>query len=252
MYEFTLKAYTDLIKFLLSKEYTFLRVKDFFDIDGNKEKLILLKHDVDKKPINSLNMAVLENKLGICSTYYFRINKSVYQVELMKQIESLGHEIGYHYEELSTSNGDYNKAINLFERNLKIMRNDFSISTISMHGSPLSKFNNKDIWNVYSMEKYKVLCISKNISLFTDFNYVTDSGRCFNSKNYNVRDFNNISLNKLGVKTIKKFISEENNLPNRILFNFHPQRWTDNYFEWVSELLMQSSKNQLKRFIKKL
>ena len=115
MYEFTLKAYTDLIKFLLSKEYTFLRVKDFFDIDGNKEKLILLKHDVDKKPINSLNMAVLENKLGICSTYYFRINKSVYQVELMKQIESLGHEIGYHYEELSTSNGDYNKAINLFE-----------------------------------------------------------------------------------------------------------------------------------------
>ena len=82
MYEFTLKAYTDLIKFLLSKEYTFLRVKDFFDIDGNKEKLILLKHDVDKKPINSLNMAVLENKLGICSTYYFRINKSVYQVEL--------------------------------------------------------------------------------------------------------------------------------------------------------------------------
>jgi hypothetical protein len=252
MYEFTLKAYSDLIKFLLSKDYTFVRINDFLGGREGVEKIILLKHDVDKKPINALNMAKLENKLGITSTYHFRIKKSVYHVDIIKQIEALGHEIGYHYEELSVSGGDYKKAIAQFENNLNTIKKDFLISTISMHGSPLSKFNNKDIWNVYNIEKYNLKSVSTSIQHFSDFYYVTDTGRCFNKKKYNVRDYNNVNLNKLNINKISLFINEDFSIPNRILFNFHPQRWTDNTIEWVTEYFIQKVKNQIKRIFKKI
>jgi len=36
---------------------------------------------------------------------------------------------------------------------------------------------------------------------------------------------------------------------NVIMINTHPQRWTDNLFEWYFELLKQNIKNVVKKFI---
>ena len=41
----------------------------------------------------------------------------------MGKIHDLGHEIGYHYEVLSKANGDYEKAMKLFEQELSEFRN---------------------------------------------------------------------------------------------------------------------------------
>ena len=38
-------------------------------------------------------------------------------------------------------------------------------------------------------------------------------------------------------------------LPNKIMINMHPQRWTDSPLPWVKELVWQNVKNVVKRIV---
>lgn len=40
--------------------------------------------------------------------------------------------------------------------------------------------------------------------------------------------------------------AEKGELPNQIMFTFHPQRWTNKPFPWVKELVLQNVKNVVK------
>src|SRR5690625_2915159 len=40
---------------------------------------------------------------------------------------------------------------------------------------------------------------------------------------------------------------EEEKLPDKVMFNFHPQRWTDSPALWAQELVMQNLKNVAKK-----
>jgi hypothetical protein len=44
---------------------------------------------------------------------------------------------------------------------------------------------------------------------------------------------------------------KETHLPDKIMFNVHPQRWHDSPWPWVRELVGQNVKNVGKRFIVK-
>ena len=77
-----------------------------------------MRHDVDRMPGNALKMAEVEHEFNIKSTYYFRVNNSVFKKEIIKKIASLGHEIGYHYECLDKAKGDLEKAIRIFQKDL--------------------------------------------------------------------------------------------------------------------------------------
>jgi hypothetical protein len=100
---------------------------------------------VDRKPENALKMAELEHALGVCSTYYFR-HPHTFIPEIIEQVLSLGHEVGYHYEVLAKAKGDYEEAIGLFARELEEFRSLCDVRTICMHGSPLSRYDNRDLW----------------------------------------------------------------------------------------------------------
>ncbi|NQE52773.1 hypothetical protein C5S29_04200 [ANME-1 cluster archaeon GoMg3.2] len=73
--DFTLSRYSDLCLALLDTGYTPLTVYSYLVLEGkknNNNKLVVLRHDIDRKPMNALKMAELEHELGIQSTYYFR------------------------------------------------------------------------------------------------------------------------------------------------------------------------------------
>ncbi|MCZ7355881.1 MAG: hypothetical protein O8C65_03020 [Candidatus Methanoperedens sp.] len=67
-------------------------------------RFAMMRQDIDRKPMSALNTARVERELGIKATYYFRMN--VFRPEIMREIESVGHEVGYHYEVLGKANGD--------------------------------------------------------------------------------------------------------------------------------------------------
>lgn len=249
--DFTVQKYKSLLLSMKNAGYEFQTYKDF--ILQPKNKVIILRHDVDLKPENSMCFAEIQAELGIKGVYYFRAVKESWDESIIKKISSLGHEIGYHYENITTTNGKLDLAYEDFTKNLELLRKLAPVSTICMHGSPLSKYDSKDLWKI---NNYKSLGILAEPYFDTDFNtvfYLTDTGRTWNSEKFSVRDKVNSSFTQKFEKTdqiITAFI--QNKLPNQIMFTFHPQRWNDQLLKWLIELGSQNTKNLIKRLLIKL
>ncbi|OIP04861.1 MAG: hypothetical protein AUJ97_02170 [Bacteroidetes bacterium CG2_30_32_10] len=251
MRDFTIALYTKFLNVLSQQAYTFQTLSGF--LKKPKEKVIILRNDVDKLPQNSLQFARIQNKMGIAGTYYFRVLPQSYNEKIIKEISELGHEIGYHYETMDTCKGNVDKAYEEFCRNLEKFREIASIVTICMHGSPFSKYDNRAIWEKYD---YKKLEIIGEPYFDFDFNkvlYITDTGRRWNGNKVSIRDkVMQTSLQKqYHFKSTADIINKVDALPNQMMLTFHPQRWSNNYFEWFKELVIQSAKNQIKRVIVK-
>ena len=123
-----------------------------------------------------------------------------------------------------------------------------------MHGSPRSKYDNKEIWEKYD---YKNLDLIGEPYYDVDFNqvfYLTDTGRMWDGQKVSVRDKVDTSFTQTYHATgeIIKALEDEQ-LPNQIMFTFHPQRWHSDSISWVKELIVQNAKNVIKRtfFIKR-
>lgn len=212
---------------------------------------IILRHDVDLKPENSLATAKLEHSLGIEGTYYFRTIPETFKPDIIKHIVDLGHEIGYHYEDMDLVHGEnldehIDLAYESFCMNLEKLRKIVPINTICMHGSPRAKYDNKIIWTKYN---YRDLGLIGEPYLDIDFNrflYLTDTGRRWNGEKVSVRDKVN-SIYNFDLKTTQDVINAIPQFPDHIMITIHPQRWDDNILPWVRELFMQNIKNVVKR-----
>lgn len=245
MKDFTLLMYNKLLINLLNMHTT--TFEEYLKKE-KKHNQIIIRHDVDRNINNAVKMAILESKYNIRSTYYFRYNKNVFIESQIKRIYDLGHEIGYHYETLSKVNGDMEKAITRFENELSFFLKICEIKTICMHGSPMSKYDNKNIWHKYNFGKYNIIG-EPYISLINkDIYYFTDTGGSWNSK-YNLRD-------SLGTKR-KYIISDTNELIEKIyslqnqdiMINIHPERWNDNIIPWYIQKIKDCTINIGKYFL---
>ena len=114
--DFTLEKYKKLLLSLKKQNYQFQTYDDF--LINPKSKTIILRHDVDLLPQNSLEFAKIQFDLNIVGSYYFRAVPESWDVNIIKEIASLGHEVGYHYETMDTSRGNIDLAYEEFCTNL--------------------------------------------------------------------------------------------------------------------------------------
>jgi hypothetical protein len=247
--DFTISKYIELIEAIKCNGFEFKTVNDFLSSPVNNT--IILRHDVDLKPKNSLKFARIQNEFGIQGTYYFRAKSCSWDEKIVKEIYDLGHEIGYHYENLSFCKGNYEKAILDFEKNLRKFRRIVPIATIFMHGSPMSKFDNRHIWKEYNYKDYEIIGEPYFDIDFKKVFYLTDTGRCWNGAKYSIRDLVETNFDDSYTKT-DEIINAINlkRIPEKMMFTFHPQRWNDDFFNWSFEFISQSVKNQIKKIIK--
>jgi hypothetical protein len=188
MRDFTLTIYKRLLEGMLESGYKYITFADFIQGPDKKEKTIILRHDVDKKPLQSIKTAEMENKLGIKGTYYFRVVNNEFAKEVIKQISALGHEIGYHYEDMNAAGGDIDKALDSFQKNLAQLRELAPVKTACMHGSPFSRHDNREMWKNHS---YRELGIIGEPYFDVDFSkvmYLTDTGRRWDGRRVSIRD----------------------------------------------------------------
>ena len=191
--EFTLSVYRKFVEKLQLNNYQVLTAEEYFNDHIHYDKsstkpFVIIRHDVDRRPQNAIKMAKLEYGLGIKSTYYFRTIPSVFKPDLIKLIADLGHEIGYHYENMDTCNGNIDQAWDDFRSNLEKLRRLYLVKTICMHGSPLSKYDNRDLWEKYD---YRTEGIIGEPYLDVDWNevfYLTDTGRRWDGGDVSIRD----------------------------------------------------------------
>lgn len=277
MRDFSLDIYRELLEILQKQGYEIISFREYLGKSerGKVEsgKFVILRHDVDAKPLNSLRTAQIEHSIGARATYYFRTpesgcydkpnsiragsHKGDFSVpEVIRGIAQLGHEIGYHYEDMSLCGGDVEKAWSHFKTWLEYFRQYYAVETICMHGAPTSKWDGKDLWKAHD---YRELGIIGEPYLDTDFSdvfYLTDTGRCWDGYKVSVRDKipghqDEWTQKGLSWHTTQELIRavEEDKLPAHVMITSHPQRWTNNRGEWMKELVLQTIKNIVKRTI---
>ena len=254
--DFTIKKYKQLLLALKSQGYFFQTFAEFIEHPG--KKTLVLRHDVDALPENSLRFAKIQAAQGITGTYYFRIIPQSFNENIIKEIAALGHEIGYHYETIDTCKGNVDKAYDEFCRNLNKFRKLVPVKTVSMHGSPLSGYDNREIWQKYDYRKLGIIGEPYFDLDFNDVFYITDTGRRWDGGKFNIRDkatkenpVTNPQFLKLRFHSTSDIIAALNNgtFPQKAMLNFHPQRWHDHWWPWFRELIWQNTKNQGKRVL---
>ncbi len=247
MADFTLKKYEIFLKSLSENNIQVYGIYDFIKL--KPEKAVILRHDVDRKPFNSLKIAKLENKYKIKSTYYFRIVKTSFNTDIIQKIKKLGHEIGYHYEDLSLAKGNLKKALQFFEDHFNKFKEYAEVHTISMHGRPLSSYDNRDLWKAVDFEKYGIKGEAFLSIDYSNIYYFTDTGRSWSENSVNLRDKVNSGL-KADIKNTDELINFIlSNKDVRTAIVTHPERWANSYFENLVNMLKDTVVNFIKRIL---
>ncbi|MCJ7448578.1 MAG: hypothetical protein MUO72_12890 [Bacteroidales bacterium] len=291
MFDFTLTSYRSLTGSLIQQGFTFQTFEEF--ITKPAKRVIVLRNDVDKLPGNSLIFAKIQHELGLRGTYYFRVVKESWDEGIIKQIAGMGHEVGYHYEDLGATaqrlKGTTDKeeivkiAIENFSKNLKRLRELAPVKTICMHGSPMSRWDSRLLWEYYDYRDYGIIGEPYFDVDFSSMLYLTDTGRSWRGGSVSVRDkglgirdkglgeevykdwkvkpmsgsLMNMTPESINFQNRYKFMSTSEiiraakggRLPGGMMITFHPQRWTDKPIPWLKELIWQNVKNEGKYFL---
>ena len=256
--DFTLKKYSELLRVLKDAGYRFVTFEQYCSEKAGlqDEKFVILRHDVDAKPKNSLATAEIEHSVGIKATYYFRVVRQSNKPEIIKAIAALGHEIGYHYEDMTICNGNAKESITHFKSQLDYFRQYYPVKTICMHGSPRSKFDGRDLWQHYDYHDFGIIGEPYFDVDFSKVFYLTDTGRRWDGFNVSLRDKVPVYQDEwirqgLVFHSTDDIMAAVGNagFPSQLMMTTHPQRWTDNVLDWIWEALAQSAKNRLKRLL---
>jgi hypothetical protein len=287
-FDFTYRKLGEILDCFLSSGYLFQTFEDFLNNPAGKS--VILRHDVDKNPLHSLHTAKMEYSKGIRGTYYFRALRQSFDERIIKEIAGMGHEVGYHYEDVSLAakrqkaKGKRQKAgsllmpdmqdkktarqqdnmhiegelalfaIESFKENLARLRELVPVKTISMHGSPMSRWDPAILWKYYD---YRDFGITGEPYFDIDFDkvlYLTDTGRKWNGDKSSVRD-KVFQKNFFELKQSLKFSDQiiasarRKELPEHTMITIHPQRWSDDLLSWSREYFTQKLKNWIKQMI---
>jgi len=243
MRDFTMHTYRKLCECIL-ENFSPVRVVDY--VSGRRgNRVAIIRHDVDRKPENALAVARLEKELGIASTFYFRATRGVFVPEIIREISSMGHEVGYHYEVMHRARGDAELAMRYFIEDLERFSRICRVETVCMHGSPLSPWNNLSLWDRYDLRE---LGIKGEAYLSVDFSevlYFTDTGRDWSGR-YSIRDMSS----RPSIRSTRELIDFLGRCSDNVYINTHPERWNDALLPWMTHLLTQSVKNMGKAVLK--
>lgn len=152
-----LDEYENLIIKALKNEYKIISIEQFYDAfitnrNKNNLKYLVLRHDIDTDISTAKLIFEIEKKLGIYSSYYFRL--STIDISFMKEIYEYGSEASYHYEEIASyaKQNKIRKADQiyanmaeiqrLFSKNLELLRNSVGIpmEIVASHGDFVNRY----------------------------------------------------------------------------------------------------------------
>lgn len=174
-----LVEYKELLISALECKYKVISVEQFCEIFINKKgnsnsRYLVMRHDVDSNINAAKKMFEIEKKLGVHSSYYFRL--STICVPFMREVYEYGSEASYHYEEIATYAKQnhikdpqkiYFKMEDiqeLFSRNLNNLRKATNIpmKIVASHGDFVNRF--LKVFN-YELLKDKQFRVENDIKL---------------------------------------------------------------------------------------
>jgi hypothetical protein len=207
---------------------------------GSHAPFFILKHDVETNPSKALKMAEIEHTYGHCGSYYVQayLLKTPKNISILRQIQSLGHEVSYHHDVMDSNGGDINKAIIEFDKNCSLfIEKGFTITTVCQHGNPVAQrknyTSNRDFFRSPEIQaRYPgIVDIMVNFpeKLKGTYTYISDAGMGFKIIHDPIHndivdtEDKNIFLGDLSA--VKRYIDDGD---KSILLSTHPHRWQRN------------------------
>ena len=172
--KFTYQSYRELLTLLKENGYAFTNYHQYKE----KPRCVILRHDIDQSLSASESLAEIEAENGVASTYFVLLRSDFYNpaskasMTALRHIQSLGHEIGLHFDEVS-----YGKELTADEIKQAVTKEcellsallETPVSTVSMHRPSKNTLEaNLEIPGIVN---------SYGKTFFHDFKYLSDSRR---------------------------------------------------------------------------
>lgn len=208
-----------------------------------EKKYLVLKHDVETKVENALKMAEIENKYGHKGSYYVQayLLKNSKNIDMLKKIQDMGHEVSYHYDVMDSCKGDIAAADAEFSKNLKLFNdNGFTIKTVCQHGNPVVErvgyTSNRDFFrNNEIKQKYPNIfdiMVDFKQGYNTDYTYFSDAGRkfklIFDPVNNDIVNSNDKNIPFDTLNELIPYLEKDN-----CIISTHPHRWVKSGFKYI-------------------
>jgi hypothetical protein len=276
---FTYESYRRLLETIAGNGYAVHGIEDILAAraagtlpDGN---YVAIRHDVDYFPDRAKAIAEIEAERRITTTYYIRRRFFDTNLDLVRTIAGLGHQVGYHYEEVDT----HQKAPNLqvgrdalgffIGALLDIDRLGFHIRSICAHGNPRTDVDHRQVVHLlrdpevldhlaftYDRDEIRTKIIERLIGDASiditgrDFDlYIPDTGR-FNPR-FNLKD----RIDDCAIAGLRSLDDLDRLLKDgahrRIYMNMHPDRWSGDRVTWLFDWSLDTVKNILKAILGK-
>ena len=247
--DFTLPTYVRLLE--STTKYSIVTVSDF--LSGKAaEPFIVLRHDVDRNPYRAARMAKLENRLGVHATYYFRWDPKLLHVDrgypsgteaggfpasYVLEAKLYGHEVGYHYENLSSlaprklgAEALRDAALADFGEKLNSLRKIAPVATVC--AVPSGKFNNSELLVGADVKSLQLL--GDTSSKFGELPHVSDAGRRWRSP---AGPGTRLDERVKGTDGLIALLSSAK-YP-RLMLSVRPGNWAAGKIEWALDTVMR-------------
>lgn len=160
------------------------------EITPSLTSYIVLKHDVETDVKKAFSLARIEHKYGHRGTYYVQayLMKDGKNIEMLREMQQMGHEISYHYDVMDSCKGDIDKAIAEYSENKNLFeKNGFKIETVCQHGNPVVErvgyTSNRDFFRSEKVRELypgvKDVMVNLKSDVPTEYVYYSDAGRKF-------------------------------------------------------------------------
>ena len=223
---------------------------------------LVLKHDVETNPSKALRFAQIESKYSHKGSYYvqaYLLNNSK-NINILKQIQELGHEVSYHHDVMDSNKGDINKAAEEFRRNIELFENnDFYVRTVCQHGNPVidrdGYLSNRDFFRnakmVQMYEHISEIMVNFKSRIDEDYKYISDAGYgwkiIFDPEN---NDIVNSEEKDIALENLDKVLDVIKNQKS-VIVSTHPHRWYSNVASaQAKEIVFKSIKYSIKCMLK--
>lgn len=214
------------------------------EVVADSGNYLVLKHDVETDVGRALKLAQIEHRYGHRGSYYVQayLLDSSENIHKLSEIQSLGHEVSYHYDVLDSCRGDMDAAILEFEKNRsRFEQAGFEIVTVCQHGNPVMErrgyHSNRDFFrNEQVRARYPQLAdivVDFPEKHKTSFIYFSDAGRkfqrIFDPINNDIinSDDQNVPYEDLDA-LLSGLSREQGNI-----ISTHPHRWTSSALLYV-------------------
>jgi hypothetical protein len=274
--DFTFKKYSEIVKAIAESDYQVLSIADYIRAKELPAKFIIIRHDVDLDPFYQLKFAQLERDFNLRTTYYFRKIEKIFRKEVIDQVATMGHEVGYHYEVFTKAKGDPKLALEIFMDEQAVFSEMWNSLTVCPHGGSFvdnadgyslknmiklipkllsgkkvfSHHVNFDMWENNRFEDFGIIGDAYRSMDFTNMLYLSDTGRSWDQRYKRLDKVNSVINPKFDVRSSDDIIRIiKTGAVNHIYLLVHNEQWKDNYIDWLGWYAAQIIRRTGKKII---